>query len=229
MYRATSLLSAFAASAYAQQAGTLKSETRPCLPMQSCSAGGSCTTIQTSIVLDANWRWLHSTLDSTSCYTGRTWNATLCPDGATCAANCALDGADYSNTYGITSSGNSLRMNLVTNTTVGSRVYLMDTDSTYKLFKIKGQEFTFDIDASNLPCGLNGALYFSEMPADGGMSGNNNAGAKYGTGYCDSQCPRGVKFIGGVVCYVHIISLPLDHPTGMGPALFDAFAYSFVS
>jgi cellulose 1,4-beta-cellobiosidase len=54
---------------------------------------------------------------------------------------------------------------------------------------------------SNLPCGLNGALYFSEMDRDGGKSGytNNKAGAKYGTGYCDSQCPQDIKFIAGQV------------------------------
>jgi len=52
-----------------------------------------------------------------------------------------------------------------------------------------------------LPCGLNGALYFSQMDADGGVAksaGANKAGAKYGTGYCDSQCPRDIKFINGV-------------------------------
>ena len=34
-----------------------------------------------------------------------------------------------------------------------------------------------------------GALYFSEMSADGGLSkySTNKAGAKYGTGYCDAQ------------------------------------------
>jgi cellulose 1,4-beta-cellobiosidase len=26
---------------------------------------------------------------------------------------------------------------------------------------------------------------------------NNKAGAKYGTGYCDSQCPQDMKFING--------------------------------
>jgi len=55
------------------------------------------------------------------------------------------------------------------------------------------------VDVSNLPCGLNGALYFSEMPADGGKSKftDNNAGANFGTGYCDAQCPSDVKFING--------------------------------
>jgi cellulose 1,4-beta-cellobiosidase len=51
---------------------------------------------------------------------------------------------------------------------------------------------------STLGCGLNGALYFSEMAADGGLGGTNKAGAKYGTGYCDSQCPHDLKFVGGV-------------------------------
>jgi len=37
------------------------------------------------------------------------------------------------------------------------------------------------------------------MSADGGMSQypNNKAGAKFGTGYCDAQCPQDIKFING--------------------------------
>ena len=77
----------------------------------------------------------------------------------------------------------------------------MNSDSKYELFKVLNQEFTFDVDVSNLPCGLNGALYFSEMDEDGGLSKypTNKAGAKYGTGYCDSQCPTDMKFIAGEV------------------------------
>ena len=39
------------------------------------------------------------------------------------------------------------------------------------------------------------------MDEDGGSSkfSSNTAGAKYGTGYCDSQCPRDIKFIDGAV------------------------------
>jgi hypothetical protein len=51
----------------------------------------------------------------------------------------------------------------------------------------------FDIPA-NQPTqlgGLNGALYFVSMPADGGVSATNKAGTKFGTGYCDAQCPKG--------------------------------------
>jgi cellulose 1,4-beta-cellobiosidase len=38
------------------------------------------------------------------------------------------------------------------------------------------------------------------MDADGGTSRfpTNTAGAKYGTGYCDSQCPHDIKFIDGL-------------------------------
>ncbi|PQE13871.1 putative 14-beta-D-glucan cellobiohydrolase B protein [Rutstroemia sp. NJR-2017a BBW] len=188
------------AAAYGQQIGTYQSETHPSLTWQTCTASGSCTTTTGSVVLDGNWRWTHSTSSSTNCYTGNTWDSTLCPDDATCAKNCALDGASYSSTYGITTSGNSLRLNFVTQSSqknVGSRVYLLADNTHYKTFNLLAQEFTFDVDVSHLPCGLNGALYFVSMPADGGISSTNKAGAQYGTGYCDAQCPRDMKFIGG--------------------------------
>merc|ERR1719326_1918616 len=78
-------------------------------------------------------------------------------------------------------------------------MYLLDYETHYKMFKLLNKEFTFDVDVSNLPCGLNGALYFVQMDADGGMSKypSNKAGAKYGTGYCDAQCPHDIKFING--------------------------------
>lgn len=204
MYPRALLVSALAAAVAGQQVGTLTTETHPSMTWQTCTAAGSCTTNNGKVVIDANWRWVHSTSGSTNCYTGQTWDATLCPDDTTCAANCALDGADYSGTYGATTSGNALSLKFVTKsaqTNIGSRLYMMKDDSTYELFKVLGQEFTFDVDVSNLPCGLNGALYFVSMDADGGMAKypTNKAGAKYGTGYCDSQCPRDLKFISGQV------------------------------
>jgi len=55
------------------------------------------------------------------------------------------------------------------------------------MFKLRGREFTFDVDVSTLPCGVNGALYFVEMSQTGEKGqGNNSAGAAYGTGYCDA-------------------------------------------
>lgn len=196
----------------AQQAGTLKAEVHPTLAWQKCTKSGGCLTqSQGRIVLDANWRWVHTTSGYTNCYTGNKWDSSICSSPTTCAQNCALDGADYSATYGITTNGNSITMKFVTkteNTNVGSRVYLMADDTKYQMFKLKNQEFTFDVDVSNLPCGLNGALYFSQMDADGGMSkyANNKAGAKYGTGYCDAQCPKDIKFINGEVSLVFISS-----------------------
>ena len=90
---------------------------------------------------------------------------------------------------------------------IGSRVYLLSQDdTTYEMFNLKNQEFTFDVDMSNLPCGLNGALYFVEMDADGGKSRfpSNVAGSRYGTGYCDSQCPQDIKFINGEVRFIRV-------------------------
>ncbi|KAI0042979.1 glycoside hydrolase family 7 protein, partial [Auriscalpium vulgare] len=201
MFRAAALSSLLLAGvAYAQQFGTFTAETHPSLPAQQCTTSGGCETISTTVVLDSNWRWLHSTSGDTNCYTGNSWNVTLCPDAATCVANCALDGADYSGTYGITTTGNALTLRFVTGSNVGSRVYLMANDSAYHMFKLLNQEFTFDVDVSNLPCGVNGAAYLVEMDADGGMAKypTNKAGAKYGTGYCDAQCPRDIKFINGL-------------------------------
>ncbi|KAG8886784.1 hypothetical protein FRB98_001008 [Tulasnella sp. 332] len=105
------------------------------------------------------------------------WDATIFPDPATRAANCALDGASYSSAYSVTTSGNALTLNFVTGT----------------------NEFTFTVDLSTLPCGLNSALYFSEMPADGGASAYpiNKAGAQHGIGYGDSQRPHNIMFING--------------------------------
>ncbi|KAF9525304.1 family 7 glycoside hydrolase [Crepidotus variabilis] len=186
-----------------QQVGTYQTETHPSLTWQKCTKGGSCSTVSGSIVLDSNWRWVHKTGDYTNCYTGNTWNTTICKTNTDCAANCALEGADYPGTYGITTSGNSLNLKFIQSNSngknIGSRVYLMASDTKYQMFNLLNQEFTFDVDVSKLPCGLNGAVYFSQMEADGGMASfsTNKAGAKYGTGYCDSQCPRDIKFISG--------------------------------
>ena len=194
---------ALAVVSNAQQVGTLTAESAPKLSWDKCTASG-CVSQPGSVTLDANWRWAHSTSGSTNCYTGNAWDATLCPNGVACAANCAIDGADYAGTYGITSTGTALTHKLVTkgpySINVGSLVYLMDSSqSKYEMFYLKNKEFSFDADVSNLGCGINGALYFVEMDADGGMSRfpTNKAGAKYGTGYCDAQCPHDIKFING--------------------------------
>ena len=62
---------------------------------------------------------------------------------------------------------------------------MLDGDD-YMMFKLINRELTFDVDTSTVECGMNGALYLVEMEQDGGMKGNNKAGAAYGTGYCDA-------------------------------------------
>lgn len=61
----------------------------------------------------------------------------LCADCGVHRINCALDGAAYESTYGITTSGSSLKLDFVTGSNVGSRVYLMDeNDEKYRLFQV---------------------------------------------------------------------------------------------
>ncbi|OAA59800.1 cellulose 1,4-beta-cellobiosidase [Niveomyces insectorum RCEF 264] len=200
---AAAVLVAAASLAAGQGVGTQQTETHPKLPFQRCTAPGSCTTTQGEVVIDANWRWVHSKSGYTNCYTDNDWNTTICADAASCASDCVVDGADYTATYGASTSGNALTLKFVTKgsyaTNIGSRMYLMASPTKYAMFTLLGNEFAFDVDLSKLPCGLNGAVYFVSMDEDGGMSKypSNTAGAKYGTGYCDSQCPRDLKFING--------------------------------
>ncbi|KAK7976470.1 Serine/threonine protein kinase [Apiospora arundinis] len=192
-----------ASTASAQQVGKQTTETHPKMSWQKCSSGGSCQTVSGEVTIDANWRWLHETSGTTNCYTGNEWDSSICSDAKSCSQKCAVDGADYSSTYGIQTSGNALTLKFVTkgqySTNIGSRTYLMNGADKYQTFKLLGNEFTFDVDLSKLGCGLNGALYFVSMDEDGGKSkySANKAGAKYGTGYCDAQCPRDLKFIDG--------------------------------
>ena len=51
------------------------------------------------------------------------------------------------------------------------------------MFKLKNKEFTFDVDVSELPCGLNGALYFVEMEKDGGLSYSGTFAIDYAKTY----------------------------------------------
>lgn len=148
-----------------------------------------------------------------NCYDGNEWTD-VCSGADDCTANCALEGATYETTYGATTSGDELRLNFVTEheygTNIGSRLYLMESDDAYQTFDLLGNELAFDVDLSTVGCGLNSALYFVAMEADGGMSSypTNAAGAKYGTGYCDAQCARDLKFVGGTVSCCNPI--PLD-------------------
>ena len=149
------------------------------------------------------------TFDSySSCFEYSEWiTRNGCSNNAECTKICGVEGADYKYTYGITTNLSSLGLRYVTkddfSQNVASRNFLMKDNITYEIFKLApNRELSFDVDVSNLPCGLSGSLYFVAMDADGGMSKypTNKAGAKYGTGYCDASCPKNIRFINGEVC-----------------------------
>lgn len=85
-------------------------------------------------------------------------------------------------------------------TSVTRRGYLLahDSDDTYQTYGLLNREIAYDVDVSTLGCGVNGALFLSETAANGDASALNKAGAKYGTGYCDAQCPKN-NFVKGIV------------------------------
>lgn len=158
---------------------------------------------------------------SENCYDGNEWTD-VCTSNEDCAESCAVEGADYEGTYGVSTSGDALTLNFVTDhqygTNVGSRMYLLETPDSYQMFDLPGNEFTFDVDLSTVPCGMNSALYFVAMEADGGMSSFpvNEAGAAYGTGYCDAQCARDLKFVGGLGNYEGWEPSSSDSSAGVG-------------
>ncbi|KAG7381264.1 hypothetical protein PHYBOEH_011109 [Phytophthora boehmeriae] len=212
-------LAAQTAPSLAQQAGTQVPEVHPELTSQLCTkvtdvlaqvgqvdqvdvkAGAStCVTEKSSVVIDANWRKMNAVGTTKACYEDNEWDTTVCSTPKECAKICSLEGADYAGNHSITTTGNELSLKLQTPGGVGTRVYMLDASGTkYKQFQLLNQEFTFEVDLSSLPCGTNGALYFSKMDADGGTARFpvNTAGAAYGTGYCDAQCQNDIRFLNG--------------------------------
>jgi len=196
-----------AAICHGQQAGEQKENKNLDLQLEECTGAEDCTPLKTKVTLDSNWRWTHKTGDYQNCYTGNLWDDGLCPDAETCGENCCIDGVDdtdWKGTYGVKTDGKELSLKFITqgpySTNIGQRLFLLDpSEEQYHIFKLKNREFTMDVDLSELPCGLNGAVYFVEMEPDGGTSKypSNEAGAAFGTGYCDAQCPHDVKFIAG--------------------------------
>eukprot|EP00418_Pyrodinium_bahamense_P075797 CAMPEP_0179058146 /NCGR_PEP_ID=MMETSP0796-20121207/24700_1 /TAXON_ID=73915 /ORGANISM="Pyrodinium bahamense, Strain pbaha01" /LENGTH=465 /DNA_ID=CAMNT_0020754889 /DNA_START=90 /DNA_END=1485 /DNA_ORIENTATION=- len=190
----------------AQRAGTNKEEEHPKLPLTTCTLAGGCRTdFQVEITMDSQWRWVHDARKNMyqNCIKEGTmeWDQTIVEDEETCGTRCAMEGIDaksYEDTYGVSTYPGGVKLQFVNGQSIGSRLYMMEDETHYKMFKLLNREFTLDIDVSTLECGLNGAVYFVEMEADGGKGmGTNTAGAKYGTGYCDAQCPHDLKFIQG--------------------------------
>lgn len=170
-----------ASLAYGQRAGSY--ETHPQITTQYCTKAAGCKTLYTSVVLDSGTHAITDIKTGASCLTSSgALNSTICPDAKTCGKNCAIQGIrDYS-AYGVTTNGDALHLQMYLNgQSVSPRVYLLDeSGKKYEYFQLNGQEFSFDVDVSNLPCGMNGALYLSQMDASGGRSAVNPAGATYG-------------------------------------------------
>lgn len=169
-------------------------EVHPKLQTWKCTVAGGCVSQISALVLDQVTHPIHVVNSTQSCgTTANIIDVTVCPDAASCANNCAIDGITDYTKYGVYANGSSFEMHQVdpqgSGAVLSPRLYLLaEGGEEYEMLKLTGNEFTFDVDSSALPCGMNGALYLSEMAADGGKSSLNPAGAKYGSGYCDAQC-----------------------------------------
>jgi cellulose 1,4-beta-cellobiosidase len=193
------------ATATGQRAGNKQTEVHPKLAWSRCSSPEACERVQGEVVLDSKWRWVHEEGGYGDCYTGNKWNNTICATAKGCSKNCVVEGVDYKVAHGVTTGDDSLTMKYKTEhqfgTSIGSRLFLMENSQKYQMFTLLNNELAFDIDISTLGCGLNGALFFVQMDEDGGIKRypSNTAGAQYGMGYCDANCARDSRFLGGEV------------------------------
>ncbi|KAJ5151946.1 hypothetical protein N7492_010241 [Penicillium capsulatum] len=187
----------------AQQIGSIL-EVHPKLQTWKCTNAHGCARQDTSLVLDALSHPLHQ-VGNKSVACGDWSNGldkSLCPTKEACADNCILEGVDYA-THGVHTDRDALTLHQYVKTdgvlsSVSPRVYLLDeSGKNYNMLQLLNQELRFDVDVSSLVCGMNGALYLSEMIQSGGRDKLNPAGAEYGTGYCDAQCPT-LPWVNGV-------------------------------
>ena len=139
----------------------------------------------TALALDANWRWIQK--GGQNCQT--------------LEVDCELEGVtpeDWVAPYGVSTRGAMAQLNYVTegpySTNIGSRVYVTN-GASYEGFNMIGKEIEFTVDVSQIPCGLNGAMYFVEMPLNNPY--NNALDATYGVNYGDAQCPKDIKYVEG--------------------------------
>jgi len=206
----TLLVAALLGLAAAQTPGKMP-EKHPKLTTWQCTKAGGCRPRNTALVTDSGAHNIHQKNNTAlGCTSGTAVDPNVCPDEATCAKNCIIEGIQDYSTYGVKATGGTLKLDLFGpgGNTASPRLYLLaENEKDYEMLKLTGKEFTFDVDVSKLPCGMNGALYLSEMEKDGGRSSLNKAGAAYGTGYCDAQCyvapwVNGVGNIGnkGICC-----------------------------
>ncbi|RPA78534.1 glycoside hydrolase [Ascobolus immersus RN42] len=180
------LLSSVSAQSVARNKGP---ENHPRLTTYKCTNAGGCVPRTNYLVADALAHPMNQNCGG--------WGAKPlsgpCPDATTCQRNCIIDPIQDYSRNGVTTNGDRLYMTqlLPNGNVVSPRVYLLEENrQNYEMLQLTGNEFTFDVDMSKLPCGMNGALYLSEMEKDGGKSVEplNQSGAEFGSGYCDAQC-----------------------------------------
>ena len=186
-------------SVTAQQPGSIP-ENHPALTTYKCTTAGGCVAQKTSLVIDWGNHRLEQA-DGSACPVSNT--SAVCSDNESCNKNCVVQGVDYAKA-GVRTSGDAVTLNQYVSNGNGGynaaspRVYLLDpSGQEYENVKLTNQELTWDVELSTLPCGMNGALYLSEMAMSGGKSATN-PGAAYGSGYCDAQCPKLTWFNGTV-------------------------------
>ncbi|KAK2794472.1 hypothetical protein FQN52_008050 [Onygenales sp. PD_12] len=186
----------------AQTPGGTTEEVHPKIDTWKCTTADGCVQLKSSIVLDSasHPNYQKDNPEYNCGVWGEAANSTVCPDEATCAQNCIVDGVSDYSAYGVTTEGASLHLNMLKEdgSVSSPRVYLLaENEEEYEMLQLTGQEFAFDVDVSKLPCGMNGALYLSEMEKDGAKSELAPGGAAYGMGYCDAQCYT-TPFINGI-------------------------------
>ncbi|KAL8358911.1 hypothetical protein RB601_008199 [Gaeumannomyces tritici] len=200
---------ALATLACAQQMGE-GTEAYPELPTQFCTRAGGCATKRTKLVASSALHNMYWDGDKTKPCAAALNTTAECAfnngDAAACTKKCTIEPMGDYGRIGVSTKGDALTMRLFMPnangtgyTRINPQVYLLGEDGKgYEMFRLVNQELTFDVDMSSLGCGLNGALYFSEMDASGSRGELNPAGAARGTGYCDAQCFTNRPFINGV-------------------------------
>lgn len=146
--------------------------------------------VATQLTIDGNWRWVRYATNYSNCFTS-SW---VC--GSQCDS-CVVEGAgsvaDYLSTYGVSVDGKGgVKLRYVTGSNVGSRLFLLNQGS-YKLFDVRNKSVSFDVDISQVPCGINHAVYFIEIPQPPKFKSGKSA-AEFGLGYGDSQGPSDIKY-----------------------------------
>lgn len=174
------------------------------LPTYTCTTTGGCVEQSTYVVVEWPYHWIHVIGGDEDCTTSSGGlNSTLCGTSEDCYNNCEIAPGSYPG-LGITTTGNSLTLSQYVNDSgsinnASPNVMLLDSaGENYVLLQLLGQEFSFDVDVSLLPCGENGNVFLSEIDPTGGRNEYNPGGASYGFGGCTAQCSVSPYFNGTV-------------------------------